>query len=126
MFSKSDRSAPVNPHTESAQIVSQSFKKHVRRKPVNSMDDEDCAKDSTPEPLMKKRSRSPPTLIMPHRELKRTPFRQKMQNENFPRPHVLSQCFVLPKQGSDKQEKWSDGIGRVCSVLLRRNQLAFS
>ena len=108
MFGRNDRFAPFNPTTLSAQIAPQSFMRHVRQKSTNDMDDENCAKDSMPEPLMKKRPRSSPTLITPHRELKRTPFRQKMQDENFPRPRVLSQCFVRPKQGSDKQEKWSD------------------
>ena len=80
----------------------------MRRESANGMDDENCAKDSTPEPLTKKRLRSSPTLITPHRELKRIPFRQRVQNENFPRPRCLSQSFVPPTQGSDKQEKWSD------------------
>ena len=108
MFDRNDRSAPFNPTTLSAQIASQNFMWHVRKISANGMDDEICAKDSTPGPLCNKRPRSSPTLHTPQRELKRTPFRQKMQDENFSRPRVLSQCFVSPKQGPDKQEKWSD------------------
>ena len=44
----------------------------------------------------------------PQGEPKRTPFRELMQEENFPRPRVLSQSFVRPHQSSDTQEKWSD------------------
>ena len=43
----------------------------------------------------------------PKREPKGPP-REPMQEENFPRPRVLSQPFVHPRQSSDTQEKWSD------------------
>ena len=72
------------------------------------MDEEYCAKNCTPSPVAKKRPRSSPMIHTPQREPKRTPFREMMQEENFPRPRVLSQSFVRPRQSSDTQEKWSD------------------
>ena len=59
----------------------------------------------------------------PQREPKRTPFRELMQEVNFPRSRVLSQSFVRLRQSSDTQEKWSDAEIRaliVCAILFQR------
>ena len=104
MFGRNGRSAQFNPTILSTNHSTSFYVSHAS----NGMDEENCAKDYTPEPMAKKCPRSSPTFHTPHREPKRTPFRQKMQEENFPRPRVLLQSFFLPNQGSDKQEKWSD------------------
>ena len=71
------------------------------------MDDRQCAKVSTPEPVSKKHPRGLLTFCTPHRVRKRTPLRQQRTlDENLLAPRVLSQS--MEQSNSKVQEKWSD------------------
>ena len=67
------------------------------------MDREHCVKDCTPEAMAKKQPRSSPMVPTPHREPKRTPFRQMMQDKKhgwwYPHPtgvyNFPESCFKL-------------------------------
>ena len=58
--------------------------------------DGSCAKDSTPEPLTKKRPRSSPTLITPHRELEKDSFQTEDAEREFPKATCSITVFCSP------------------------------
>jgi len=70
------------------------------------MDNQECARSSTPEISSQKRPRGSPTLQTPYRKSKRIPLRQLDQNGNSLSPRVLSQTFS--RRSKKTKEKWTD------------------